>query len=199
MYLPAHFVEKNPKVIEKIVAENPLATIIATIKSELKINHIPLQLTDDNKLIGHVAANNEIASYEDGQLVTAVFNGENAYISPNWYPSKFKDHKKVPTWNYQVVHMSGTLTVLTDVESKLAAVSSLTDWQEGLINGEDAWKLSDAPEDFIAQLVKFIAVIVIDIDKIEAKSKVDQHREAVDFASVTEILKQAGKKFIYEE
>lgn len=158
-----------------------------------------MQLTDDNKLIGHVAANNEIASYEDGQLVTAVFNGENAYISPNWYPTKFKDHKKVPTWNYQVVHMSGTLTVFTDVESKLAAVSSLTDWQEGLINGEDAWKLSDAPEDFIAQLVKFIAVIVIDIDKIEAKSKVDQHREAVDFASVTEILKQAGKKFIYEE
>ena len=199
MYLPAHFVEKNPKVIEKIVAEHPLATIIATIKSELKINHIPLQLTDDNKLIGHVAANNEIASYEDGQLVTAVFNGENAYISPNWYPTKFKDHKKVPTWNYQVVHMSGTLTVLTDVESKLAAVSSLTDWQEGLTNGEDAWRLSDAPEDFIAQLVNFIAVIVIDIDKIEAKSKVDQHREAVDFASVTEILKQAGKKFIYEE
>lgn len=199
MYLPAHFVEKNPKVIEKIVAENPLATIIATIKSELKINHIPLQLTDDNKLIGHVAANNEIAFCEDGQLVTAVFNGENAYISPNWYPTKFKDHKKVPTWNYQVVHMSGTLTVLTDVESKLAAVSSLTDWQEGLTNGEDAWRLSDAPEDFIAQLVNFIAVIVIDIDKIEAKSKVDQHREAVDFASVTEILKQAGKKFIYEE
>ena len=199
MYLPAHFVEKNPKVIEKIVAEHPLATIIATIESELKINHIPLQLTDDNKLIGHVAANNEIASYEDGQLVTAVFNGENAYISPNWYPTKFKDHKKVPTWNYQVVHMSGTLTVLTDVESKLAAVSSLTDWQEGLTNGEDAWRLSDAPEDFIAQLVNFIAVIVIDIDKIEAKSKVDQHREAVDFASVTEILKQAGKKFIYEE
>ena len=198
MYSPAHFVEKNPKVIEKIVAEHPLATLIASIESELKINHIPLQLTDDNKLIGHVAANNEIASCADGQPVTAVFNGENAYISPNWYPTKFKDHKKVPTWNYQVVHMSGTLTVLTDVESKLAAVSGLTDWQEGLTNGDDAWRLSDAPEDFIAQLVKFIAVIVIDIDKIEAKSKIDQHREAVDFESVTDTLKQAGKKFIYE-
>ena len=198
MYTPAHFEEKNPDVIARVVADHPFAALIAVVDSELKINHIPLQLTADNKLIGHVAANNEIASCADGQWITAVFNGENAYISPNWYPTKFKDHKKVPTWNYQVVHMAGTLTVLTDIESKLAAVTSLTDWQEGLANGDEAWKITDAPEDFIAQLINHIAVIVIDIETVEAKSKVDQHREAVDFESVTKRLKQAGKNFIYE-
>jgi transcriptional regulator len=36
-----------------------------------------------------------------------VFRGAEAYVSPNWYPSKHEAHRQVPTWNYQVVHAHG--------------------------------------------------------------------------------------------
>ena len=43
-----------------------------------------------------------------------VFRGAEAYISPNWYPSKHETHRQVPTWNYEVVHVHGMLTVHDD-------------------------------------------------------------------------------------
>ena len=43
-----------------------------------------------------------------------IFRAGQGYISPNWYPSKQLHHEQVPTWNYQVVHVHGTLTVHDD-------------------------------------------------------------------------------------
>ena len=46
--------------------------------------------------------------------VLVVFRAHDAYISPNWYPSKHEAHKQVPTWNYRVVHAHGPITVRDD-------------------------------------------------------------------------------------
>src|SRR5690606_42031974 len=58
------------------------------------------------------------------------FRGEDAYISPNFYPSKQEHHRHVPTWNYQVVHMYGAITFQHDERTKRAAVGLLTKNQE---------------------------------------------------------------------
>jgi predicted FMN-binding regulatory protein PaiB len=33
-----------------------------------------------------------------------IFQGPQAYITPNWYPSKAEHGKVVPTWNYVALH-----------------------------------------------------------------------------------------------
>jgi len=48
------------------------------------------------------------------------------YISPNWYPSKHVAHRQVPTWNYEVVHAHGRLTVRDDVRYVRGLVARLT-------------------------------------------------------------------------
>ena len=43
-----------------------------------------------------------------------VFQAGDAYVSPNWYPSKKEFHKQVPTWNYMVAHAHGRIAVHDD-------------------------------------------------------------------------------------
>jgi transcriptional regulator len=42
-----------------------------------------------------------------------IFAGEQAYISPSFYPSKAEHGKAVPTWNYLAVHAYGQPSVST--------------------------------------------------------------------------------------
>jgi transcriptional regulator len=46
------------------------------------------------------------------------------------------------------------------------------------------WKVSDAPEDFIAQQVRAIVGLEIQIDRLEGKWKMSQNRSAADIAGV---------------
>lgn len=197
MYTPPSFVETNQHVVNQIIENNPLAIIVANTGIDLLVNHIPLMLLDDSVLVGHIAISNELVGL-DGVEVTVIFNGEDAYVSPNWYPTKQEHHKLVPTWNYQVVHIKGLLSIQQDDKSKLSAVGRFTKWQEELVNGEGAWKMSDAPKEFMSQMLGNIAAVKISIDSVEAKSKLSQNKDVIDYENLKAVMARNGKQFIYE-
>ena len=58
----------------------------------------------------------------DGAPLLAIFRAGDAYVSPNWYPSKAETHKAVPTWNYQVVQVHGTIRWSHEDKDKRRAV-----------------------------------------------------------------------------
>ena len=126
----------------------PLACIVAHTTDGLIANHIPLMAAPDGTLIGHVALANDMHRVlHDTQDVLVIFKGDDGYISPNFYPSKQEHHRHVPTWNYQVVHMHGTITFQHDTHAKRAAVGLLTRIHERRLNGDAAWRMADAPAD----------------------------------------------------
>lgn len=97
MYIPSHFKEEDLAEIRLIVETFPLATCIAMAGDEFEINHIPMVWRDD-VLIGHIAMANVMhGSLVNGTHAAFVFQAENSYISPNWYPSKQVHHQVVPT------------------------------------------------------------------------------------------------------
>ncbi|NNP73552.1 transcriptional regulator [Acinetobacter defluvii] len=190
MFIAPEFQENRPEEIQRLVQDYPLATIVAHTDQGLIANHIPLLFKSDNILIGHIAKANEMyALITENQSVLAIFKGEDAYISANDYPSKFIDHKKVPTWNYQAVHVHGTLRFYNDQKSKLAAVGMLTKIQEQKTNGAQAWKMSDAPKDYLLALLEDLVVFEIEVTRIQAQSKLSQNREPTDFNAVIKRLK----------
>src|SRR5690606_39173358 len=66
-------------------------------------------------LQGHVARANPVwQKLQDESDVLAIFQGPNHYISPSWYPSKKEHGRVVPTWNYLVVHVRGSITWIHD-------------------------------------------------------------------------------------
>ncbi|MGK9156322.1 FMN-binding negative transcriptional regulator [Acinetobacter radioresistens] len=195
MYILNDFQEVRTEEIMNLIKNYPLACIVANTKDGLIAIHVPLIMKTDNTLIGHIAVNNDMRILvSDDQEVLCIFKGEDAYISANYYPSKFEDHKKVPTWNYQVVHIYGNITYFIDNKSKLSAVGMLTKISEEKANGNSGWKMSDAPKEYLMDQLKELIVFEINISRIQAQSKLSQNREKRDFDSVIKNLKETGKE-----
>ena len=188
MYTPAHFTETDPAVIDGVISDHPLATLIVQTGAGLVANHIPL-LRDGGALIGHVALANDLhRDLPDGSPVLAVFSAMQAYVSPNWYPSKAETHRAVPTWNYRVVHLHGRIAWSHAARDKRRAVHLLTAMMEGRVNGAAGWKMGDAPADYMAGMIEAIVAFRVEIDRVEAKSKLSQNRSGADRAGVVQGL-----------
>ncbi|WFE76708.1 FMN-binding negative transcriptional regulator [Roseinatronobacter sp. S2] len=193
MYLPDHFQEVDPTEIEALITAHPLACIAAQTEAGLIANHMPLLRGKEGELIGHVALANDMHRLiADGQEILAIFQGADGYISPNYYPSKSDHHRHVPTWNYQVVHVHGKITFHHDVRSKRAAVGLLTSRHERRLHGDAAWKMSDAPADYIGAMLDAIVAFRICVSRTVAKSKLSQNRDPRDHRGAADGLRAAG-------
>jgi len=200
MYRPEQFDENDPDVITRLMADFPLATIVAQTKEGLVAHHIPLLLEQDHHLIGHIAKANTLhEDLEDGAEVLVIFRAEDAYISPNYYPTKASDHRHVPTWNYQVMHCYGTINFDHSVKTKTAIVGKLTKHFEHRHFSEKPWRMADAPADYMAGMLEQIVAFRISIDRYLAKSKLSQNRKTVDYDRVTTMMKETGKTYLSEE
>lgn len=199
MYVPKHFEQVSAEAIAAIITDAPLACIVAQTDAGLIANHLPLLRTPKGELVGHVASGNDMhRMIADGQEVLVIFRRDDAYISPNFYPTKQDHHRHVPTWNYEVVHVHGTIRFQHDDHAKRAAVGLLTRDHEHRLNGADAWRMADAPADYIDQMLGGIVAFRIAVTRILAKSKLSQNRDARDYQGVVDGLRSCGKAAMAE-
>lgn len=192
MYIPAHFDEPRPDILHARIAQHPFGTLITHGRSGLDANHLPFELAAGEGEFGvlraHVARANPV--WEDvtnGDEVLVVFRAGDAYISPNWYPSKHEFHKQVPTWNYIVVHAHGRITVHDDERYVRGVVGRLTRTFEA--SQPQPWKMADAPKDYIDTMLRSIVGLQIVITRLVGKSKLSQNKEARDIRGAGEALK----------
>jgi transcriptional regulator len=191
MYAPSHFNESRTEVLHEFIAQHPLALMVAASATGLQANHIPLMLAPGNGgngiLKGHIARGNSMwKDVPSSSEVLAVFQGPSQYISPNWYPSKREHGRVVPTWNYAVVHVHGSLTWIQDKAWLRTLVETLTDRHE---SGQAApWRVSDAPEEYIQQMLAAIVGFEIAITRMTGKWKLSQNRSPAERAGIVAAL-----------
>ena len=195
MYLPAHFEEDRPDVMQRLIAEHPLGTIVTLGPDGLTANHIPflfdMRSGERGTLIGHVARNNDLWRAASGTTeALVIFQGPSAYISPNWYPTKQETHQVVPTYNYAVVHVHGPLVVHDDMKWVRGLVGKLTKAMERA--QAVAWKMADAPPDFMENQLANIVGIEIPIHRMVGKWKVSQNRVPADREGAAAGLRATG-------
>jgi transcriptional regulator len=195
MYIPAHFAITDPQVLHRIMGEHPLGVLVTSSASGLDANHIPFEFNPSagklGVLTGHVARANPVLQGAD---VMVIFRGDETYISPNWYPSKHETHRQVPTWNYEVVHVFGRLTVRDDEKFMRGVVSRLTRTHES--QEPKPWKMGDSTPEYIDGMLKAIVGIEIAIERFEGKSKLSQNREPRDLQGAVDKLLEQGKTSI---
>ncbi len=158
------------------------------VTPDLLATQLPFYLEGD-RLIGHVArANPHWRSAPCEALV--VMAGAEAYISPNWYPSKAAHGRAVPTWNYATLHVRGTLTRFDDAARLEEVVSRLSARFEG--SQAKPWTIGEAPRDYIDRLLAGIVGVELAITSVEGKRKLSQDRSAADIAGVADGLNATG-------
>jgi len=196
MYCPAPFEEQRPEVLQRLIAEHPLATIVRLGPDGLVADHVPvLHMPADREgghghLIGHVARANPLWQARPDEELLLVFQGPQNYISPNWYATKAETSKVVPTWNYVVVHAHATLTPVHEAEAVLSILKRLTQRHEA--TQPHAWQVEDAPTDFTHKLLAHIVGVRFDIRRMQGKWKVSQNQPEVNRASVASGLIEQG-------
>jgi transcriptional regulator len=178
MYLPKHFEQTDRAMLIALMRERPLATLIVAAPDGPRADLIPLEFDDAaHTLRGHVARANPLWKHAGAQAL-AVFCGPEAYVSPGWYPSKREHGKVVPTWNYTMVQARGTLRAIEDAPWLRALVERLTTHHER--TQATPWAVSDAPDDYVQQMLRAIVGIEIPLDSLVGKWKVSQNRGAAD-------------------
>ena len=192
VYIPEHFEEKNQKEIQKIIDNFPLATLIAFGSKGLSANHLPF-IVDYNKhgsttLLGHIALENQLfKENKNNDEVLVLYKAEDTYVSPNWYPTKKKTHKVVPTWNYQSVHFYGRIFFLQDLKSLLGIVGRLTKIHENriMLNSDNFEKI-----DFDNLKGELVLCVTAEINT--------QLPEDIDKNEALELIQSVGIKKAYQ-
>jgi transcriptional regulator len=199
MYVPAHFDESRTEVLHDFITQHPFGMLVTHGAGGLDANHIPFELHaeqgEKGVLTAHVARANPVwENVSDGDEVLVVFRAADAYISPNWYPSKHEFPKQVPTWNYIVAHAYGRITIRDDERFVRGVVGRLTRTHEA--SQPKPWKMGDSPKEVIDAMLKAIVGIEIDITRLVGKSKLSQNKDARDLRGAGEMLKIHGDHLI---
>ncbi|MFJ3154395.1 FMN-binding negative transcriptional regulator [Pseudomonas protegens] len=191
MYLPRAFVDEDLARLQQLILGSRLATLVTWGALGLQASHLPLLLDPgqgaNGTLYGHLAkANPQCAELAAGAEALVIFTGEDAYVSPSFYPSKAEHGKVVPTWNYVAVHAYGQPEVFSDPERLLKVVGGLTERHEA--GRPQPWKVADAPADYLDSMLRAIVGFALPIQRLEGKRKLSQNRSAEDIAGVREGL-----------
>lgn len=194
MYLPAHFNETRTDVLHALMRARPLTTLVAQCDSGLVANHVPVQTLSEPAPLGcirgHIARANPLwREYRNASQALAIFQGPQVYISPSFYPTKAKTGEVVPTWDYAVVHASGTLRFIEDAGWLRSFVNGLTNTHE--MPRRQPWKIDDAPAAYLDKMLQLIVGFEFSILSLAGKWKVSQNRPHADRQGVIQNLQDA--------
>ena len=185
----------DPEAIQRVVRENGLAMLVTASSEGLKATHLPLLYTpspDGGEIAGHMARANDHWRVLDGEAESlAIFQGPDAYISPEWYETA----PAVPTWNFAVVHMRGPIELIDDREWLSSHVDDMVHFHESrTLDHPPA-----APDsDLKASLLGGIMGFRMTVQSIEAKFKLNQNRSEGDRLAVADQLDTSGSQTAVE-
>lgn len=200
MYIPPKYANENLSEIALLVREFSFATLVSVQNGLPLATHLPLHLhiteSGNWQLLGHVAkANPQWKGFATNEQVLAIFHGPHAYISPSWY-----NHRNVPTWNYQAVHLHGRVQLMNeaDVENHLREL--MAHYEHKHAASPQAY--SEIPSHTLHTDLKGLVAFTIAVEKIEAANKLSQGRDPESYVNIIHQLSQSdeenAKRIAYE-
>jgi len=182
MYIPRHFVVED-RLAQEFLGNLKSGHLVTNTAQGILSTMIPVTFDKTSRsIIGHVARANSQWTEKTNQEALFISAPVDAYISPSWYASKQEHGKVVPTWDYMLAHVYGDLIIHDDVDWLRKAVSDLTDSFEA--NRDKAWKLDDAPEDYVAGQLRAIVGVELKVTRLEVSFKMSQNKNKADLDGV---------------
>ncbi|MCW2985324.1 MAG: transcriptional regulator [Conexibacter sp.] len=122
-----HHAVADERVVRRLIAENPWATIVSGNDGALVASHYPILLDEDHDglaILTHVGRPDEqVHGLGDGREVLLIVAGPHGYVSPSWYSGLAH---RAPTWNFSVAHCYGVPELL-DPDENLRVLTRLVD------------------------------------------------------------------------
>jgi len=184
MYLPRAFASHDPAALDALLDADAFITLVTVRDNVPVVSHLPvLHARQGDRLVlrGHWAKPNPQSTHDGPALV--IVHGPHAYVSPSWYPDKLEE-ARVPTWNYAVAHLHGTLERFTDTDELAAIVSDLSDHNEPRVG--KSWRYVD--EDAYRSQLRGIVGFRFHVERFDLKAKLSQNHPRANRESVIDHL-----------
>ncbi len=199
MYTPSQFAVDDESAAS-FLATVRAADLVTMTEDGLVATFLPLVFDpspgEHGALRGHLARKNDQWKRQTIGEALVIVHGDDAYITPSWYPSKAEHGRVVPTWNYTTAHVFGELVIHDDPAWVDRNVRELTERHEG--GRAVPWSVDDAPPEFRAGQLRAIVGIELVIHRVEAKFKMSQNRRDEDIDGVVAGLAADGLTTISE-
>ncbi len=158
--------------LRKIIEAYPLATLISGDASPDNITLVPMlvEVASDGTmaLIGHVDKNNPQADHlHPGASVSFVFQGPNAYASPDLY-----DDEQLPGWLYVMVKGQGTVFCVIE---GTAAIEMLCEATSRFGGAEQAFVL-EADDPRFDSYLPGVSAFTIRVESLSGIAKLAQDK-----------------------
>jgi transcriptional regulator len=184
MYLPRAFTETDLTALDALIDAHPFVTLISTDADGAPfVSHLPVLYRRDGDAVlieGHWARPNPQAKHISDVLM--IVHGPNAYVSPGVYPDK-ESAARVPTWNYAVAHLHGSLKVYEDEAALGDLVHRLSQRFEATV-GRD-WRFEMGRDDHRGQLRGIVGFRFAPM-RITLKFKLNQNHPPTNRRAVRE-------------
>ncbi len=186
MYIPKYFREEDRGEILAFLRQNNFPALVSFDGEKPIATHAPVELVEDEDggltIYSHISRlNPQWKTFGSGEILL-IFQGAHSYISARWY-----NHVNVPTWNYMIVHVYGTVRLL-EGEELYALLSRLVKQQEA----SSQYRLESLPPDFVAREIKGVVGFAIHITRLDAGYKLSQNRNDEDHAHIIRELEARG-------
>lgn len=190
MYPPAKFSERGLEAAVAIAREVAFATVVVTRGDDAVTVHAPFTASGAGSpatFIGHILRSNPLAAVLAAGETPArlIFLAAQGYVSPSVYREKRASGKVVPTWNYVAAHLDGTLRAVPEADGLRDILAAQVADYEGRVGSD--WRLSDAPADYRATLMRAILGLTFEASAGLAITKLSQNRPD-DLEAVTRWL-----------
>jgi transcriptional regulator len=181
MYPPPHHQTDDKQKMIALIREYPFAMLVSVLDDKPIVTHIPIIYNEETgKLVAHIDKfNPQVATLVNGAEVTVVFKGPDTYISPSIYSTK-----QLPTWNYIIVHLTGTVSLINDPDKAKDTMITMTKFLEG----KEQKFVLDKEDTHMQRSVNYIKAFDITITKWEGKFKLSQDKNNQDQLNAKEEL-----------
>jgi transcriptional regulator len=186
VYNPRSYRNESISELHEFVRRYNFAALFTHQGGESFATHLPFMIDPERgnlgTLVAHMArANPHWRAFAEAPPSLVVFSGPHAYISPAWY----QEQETVPTWNYTVVHATGSARMVDDPARLRAMVLRLVNQHETPLG--NPWDVRKAEAVMDVEL-KGIVGFEIPIDRLEGKFKLNQNRSLEDREGVVRAL-----------
>lgn len=181
MYPPLYHQTEDLEKMITLIKRYPFGMLVSAKEGQPFITHIPIIYNDDSgKLVAHIDKNNpQVATLKDGATVTVIFKGPDTYISPGVYTTR-----QLPTWNYLIVHVTGTISLINDPEAAMDTMIAMTEFLEGT----GPRFVLDKDNKRMHRAVNYIQAFDITITHWDGKFKLSQDKNEQDHENAKQEL-----------
>ena len=189
MYTPRAFAETDLTGLDRLIERDAFVTLVTVADGLPFVSHLPVLYARDGDGIvieGHWARPNPQARHAGPAMV--IVHGPHAYLSPGWYADK-EEAARVPTWNYAVAHLQGTLESTEDTDQLASIVDRLSQANEARVGND--WRFEHDRDDHVRQLRGIIG-FRFTVDRVELKFKLSQNHPVANVDGAAAALHRLG-------